>query len=66
MEYWDKEANEGNGDNRRLKGNDIGKFKCNKSLGDSSSPIDSFRAWVPNGTFSGWINLYRMVDVTIS
>lgn len=33
MEYWNKEANEGNGDNRRLKGNDIGKFKCNKSLG---------------------------------
>ncbi len=26
MEYWDKEANEGHGDNRRVKGNSVGPF----------------------------------------
>lgn len=31
-----------------------------------STNITSFRAYVPSGTFSGWIKLYKMVDLVIS
>lgn len=33
---------------------------------NTSTNITSFRAYVPSGTFSGWIKLYKMVDLVIS
>lgn len=41
MDYWDKEADEGHGDNRRLKGNRIGPFVV---------PADQIVTVIPKGT----------------
>lgn len=41
MEYWDKDADEGHGDNRRVKGNEIGPFIV---------PVDQIVTAIPKGT----------------